>query len=246
MTFSRPTRPPDFEAVIGALATAMGGRDMPMINGYRPSHDFGLPNELNDAMHQYVDADRIVPGESGRALLWLLVPERQLGRLFTGMIFSVQEGSRVVGDGRIVEVLNDGLCREQPIFLELDGTRIESLEEFYDEVTRVLVPRVVWGRNLNAFNDILRGGFGTPDAGFRLVWRAHSHSREKLGYAQTIRQLEQHLARCHPTNRPSVEAELARARAGTGPTVFDWLLDIIREHGEGGQESSDRVELVLA
>ncbi len=43
-----------------------------------------------------------------------------------------------------------------------DGAKITSLEAFYDEVSNVLVPGASWGRNLNAFNDILRGGFGTP------------------------------------------------------------------------------------
>jgi RNAse (barnase) inhibitor barstar len=39
----------------------------------------------------------------------------------------------------------------------LDGTRFYTLEELFDEVTRSF--RVEpWGRNLDAFNDILSGG----------------------------------------------------------------------------------------
>ena len=49
--------------------------------------------------------------------------------------------------------------------LEIDGTRFDTLEGFYDEVSRQLIPRSDWGRNLDAFNDILRGGFGTPEGG---------------------------------------------------------------------------------
>ena len=30
-----------------------------------------------------------------------------------------------------------------------------------------------------------------------------------------------------------------------GETVFDWLVEIIREHGPGGAEQEDRVELIL-
>lgn len=102
------------------------------------------------------------------------------------------------------------------------------------------------GRNLDAFNDILRGGFGTPDGGFTLRWLNHEVSQRRLGYDETVRQLELRLQRCHPSNRKSVAAELARAQAHTGPTVFDWLVEIIRIHGPDGEEAEDRVELVLA
>jgi hypothetical protein len=66
-----------------------------------------------------------------------------------------------------------------------------------------------------------------------------------LGYDETVRQLELTLQRCHPSNRESVAGELARAQARTGPTVFDWLIEIIRVHGSGGEEAEDGVELVL-
>jgi RNAse (barnase) inhibitor barstar len=65
---------------------------------------------------------------------------------------------------------------------EIDGTRFSTLEEFFDEVSRVLIPTVFWGPNLDAFNDILRGGFGTPEEGFLLVWKHSDVSREKLSY----------------------------------------------------------------
>jgi RNAse (barnase) inhibitor barstar len=127
----------------------------------------------------------------------------------------------------------------------IDGTAFSTLEEFYDEISRVVIPGADWGRYLNAFNDILRGGFGTPEDGFELVWRDHAISGDRLGYAETVRQLERRLARCHPTNRTSVAAQLAEARAGRGSTVFDWLVEIIQVHGEGGRESGDHVTLTL-
>ena len=105
---------------------------------------------------------------------------------------------------------------------EIDGDDFSTLEEFYDEISRVLIPGVYWGRNLDAFNDILRGGFGTPDDGFTLRWKRHEVSRQRLGYART------------------------RAQAKMGETVFEELLEIIRIHGPGGRESEDKVELVLS
>jgi hypothetical protein len=66
-----------------------------------------------------------------------------------------------------------------------------------------------------------------------------------LGYHETVRQLERKLARCHPSNRDHVRRELELARAGGGPTVFDWLIEIVRDHGPGGDEAEDNVLLVL-
>ncbi|HEY7372734.1 MAG TPA: barstar family protein [Polyangia bacterium] len=68
-----------------------------------------------------------------------------------------------------------------------------------------------WRGNLDAFNDILRGGFGTPDGGFVLVWQDHATSQHRLG-------LE----------------------------LYGTLVEIIREHGSGGSEAEDGVELILA
>lgn len=127
----------------------------------------------------------------------------------------------------------------------IDGENFSTLDEFYDEVSRVLIPEAVWGRNLDAFNDILRGGFGTPAAGFVLIWKNSSLSRERLGYPETIRQLEIRLTRCDPSNRAQVQNELEQARRQRGPTVFDRLVQIIRIHGAGGAEAADKVDLVL-
>jgi RNAse (barnase) inhibitor barstar len=128
---------------------------------------------------------------------------------------------------------------------ELDGARFDSLEGFFDEVERVLIPGARWGRNLDAFNDVLRGGFGTPEGGFTLRWRDAGRSREALGHAETARWLEARLPRVHPTNRADFEARLTEARAGRGETLFDTLVAIVREHGPGGAEEGDAVHLEL-
>ncbi len=48
----------------------------------------------------------------------------------------------------------------------LDGSKIESLSSFYDEVHRVLCPSFSgFSRNWNALVDVLRGGFGTFEEG---------------------------------------------------------------------------------
>ena len=128
---------------------------------------------------------------------------------------------------------------------QIDGSRFATLEEFYEEVSEVLIPGESWGRNLDAFNDILRGGFGTPPEGFTIDWKNHAMSKQRLGYDETVRQLEIRLGTCHPSNRDKVMRDLEHARRHQGPTVFDWLVDIIRIHCRGGQEAEDGVELSL-
>ena len=117
--------------------------------------------------------------------------------------------------------------------LTIDGAQFSDLDGFYDEVSRNLIPGAVWGRNQNAFSDILRGGFGTPEGGFQLGWD------------ETIRFIERKLTTCHPTNRPSVQADLESARRHEGETLFDLIVDIIHDHGPGGPESEDGVLLTL-
>ncbi len=132
----------------------------------------------------------------------------------------------------------------KPVY-EIDGARFGTLEGFFDEISRVVIPGAEWGRNLDAFNDILRGGFGTPPEGFVLRWKRYALSREKLSYDETIRQLEASLRRCHPSSRRMLERQLTDARRHMGPTTCDLLVTIIREHGVGGREADDGVELVL-
>jgi len=129
--------------------------------------------------------------------------------------------------------------------LHIDGAEFSSLEGFYEHISARLIPGAEWGRNLNAFNDILRGGFGTPEHGFVLCWNNHELSRQRLGYVETTRQLQRRATRCHPSHESAVRADLAAALEGESPTVFDWLIEIIRDHGPGGAEQEDGVELVL-
>jgi RNAse (barnase) inhibitor barstar len=127
---------------------------------------------------------------------------------------------------------------------EIDGDRFSTLEESYAEIDRVMCLSP-WGHNLDAFNDVLRGGFGTPQDGFTICWKNHDVSRKRLAYPETVRQLKLRLERCHPSNRETVSEDLRDAERGKDQTVFDWLMEIIRKHGPGGEEEQDGVTLIL-
>lgn len=124
----------------------------------------------------------------------------------------------------------------------IDGNNFSTLMEFYDEIERKLTKGLDWkiGRNLNAFNDILWGGFGVHecDDPIRLTWRDSEKSKQALGYDQTIVHLEGVLHSCHPSNIPAVEKDLEAARNGKGQTLYDIIIEIIRDH--------KHVELILA
>ncbi|MET8508813.1 barstar family protein [Streptomyces sp. NPDC004787] len=117
----------------------------------------------------------------------------------------------------------------------IDGGKIRTLEDFWQAVGESIGCGGYFGRNLDAFADCLRGGFGTPDDGdYVIEWRDHEASRLYLGHQETARQLEMRLARCHPSHRARMAGRLAEARAGRGPTAFDWLVEIIEEELPGG------------
>jgi len=129
--------------------------------------------------------------------------------------------------------------------LVIDGLKFHDLAGFAREFS-LLLDDHAWRGNLDAFNDILRGGFGTPDNGWVLKWLHADRSREALGYRETARRLEELLPHVHPANRGTVQRRLDRARRGEGPTLFDELVEIIRSHGPGGAEAEDGVHLDLA
>jgi hypothetical protein len=103
----------------------------------------------------------------------------------------------------------------------LNGARFSSLEEFAQYFSDLLLKDYQWRGNLDAFNDILNGSFGTPEGGFILRWENSALSRERLGYPETIKWLEEHIVSAHPTHVPSLKQRLAEAKQGRGETLFD-------------------------
>jgi RNAse (barnase) inhibitor barstar len=123
----------------------------------------------------------------------------------------------------------------------LDGNEFSDLETFYDAVENALTKDLGWdmGRNLDAFHDVLRGGFGVYEYGepVRLIWLHSDKSRKDFGWEETVKYLSAMLTTCHPTNVEFVNRDLALAKNRKGKTLFELIIDIIRRH--------DQVELSL-
>jgi RNAse (barnase) inhibitor barstar len=117
------------------------------------------------------------------------------------------------------------------------GDKIRSLESFYKVIGREVNGKGgYFGKNLDAFIDCLRGGFGTPKE-FILRWENSEKSRIALGYKETVRQLKKRLKRAHPSNHDKIKENILLAKQKKGPSVFDWLTEIIIK--------AENVELIL-
>ncbi len=114
----------------------------------------------------------------------------------------------------------------------VDGSRFSTLAETAVEFTRVLGLVMPWNGNLDAFNDFLRGGFGTPNGGFVLTWRHSDLSRQRLGYCETLRWLEERVQHCHASNVARFQERIVAARRQEGETLFDTLVSIILDHAD--------------
>jgi hypothetical protein len=114
--------------------------------------------------------------------------------------------------------------------LIIRGSTFTNLEEAALEFTRALGLSEPWHGNLDAFNDFLNGGFGTPNEGFVLVWKDSHLSRLHLGQEETSRWYERTITTCHHSNVPRLNCKLQESRQGRGETLFDWIVEIIRSH----------------
>ena len=76
----------------------------------------------------------------------------------------------------------------------IDGAQFSSFEEFVDYFSETVLTDWRWNGNFDAFNDILRGGFGTPENGFILRWQNSELSRQKLGskFEQIVEIIQEH------------------------------------------------------
>ena len=87
-----------------------------------------------------------------------------------------------------MQVLGDGIetgkiMTKQTIII--NGNNFSDLQTFHDEIDRVLTKNLNWetGHNLNAFNDLLRGGFGVYEyeESVNIVWTNFKNSEASLG-----------------------------------------------------------------
>lgn len=134
----------------------------------------------------------------------------------------------------------------EPIKIVIDGARFSTIDGFYDEMERLLTKALDWkpGHNLDAFNDLLRGGFGIHGYGqpVAIRWVNWEKSRRDLGYPETQRYWTRALERCHPSNRDWVREQAEAACRGEGETLFDIIKGIILDTDDSGHSCTLSLE----
>lgn len=122
----------------------------------------------------------------------------------------------------------------------IDGNNFSTLEGFFDEIDRVLTKDLDWktGHNLDAYNDLLRGGFGVHDIEqpLEIHWINSEKSRRDLGYPAKEQLLQNIYNRCHPSNRQSVLKRLEACKNHQGPTLFDDIIEITIDTDNSGHD----------
>ncbi len=116
----------------------------------------------------------------------------------------------------------------------INGDNFADLESFYDEIDRVLTKDLDWqtGHNLDAFNDLLRGGFGVYDYDepVKLIWKRVSKSKADLGLEATKSWYDRKIAQNKLENQRYYKEKLKELTEDNGQTLFDIIVEIISEH----------------
>ena len=116
----------------------------------------------------------------------------------------------------------------------INGQNIHDIPSFYVEVNRVFMQNESWklGESLDAFDDLLYGGFGTINSNeaVELVWTNCTLSKTALGFETTKAYYQTKLEPGSPFNKKHFTDKLAELEAGKGQTYFDIVIEIIASH----------------
>lgn len=112
---------------------------------------------------------------------------------------------------------------ESPTYV-IDGNKVTTWPELVKSINS-FIPDSDWqGNSLDALDDILYGGYGTPNS-FVVIWKASDISHQSLGYEATKDYYKQ---------LPEFEQLY---QEGHIKTLFDTVVDIFKNH--------DNIELRL-
>ncbi len=173
----------------------------------------------------------------------ILLSENDQGKIsFNGLLPNEQDIKTAV-ESVIATCIHAWESPEKPrgrITVTIDGNHFDDIKGFHDEVNIKLCPTFKeYGRNLSAFEDVLKGGFLIHEYGepIKLVWLNADKSKDDLGYEATLKQLEADEKTAHTANSQQINQAIIEANAQNGHTLFDSIVDIIK--------SQDNVTLEL-
>lgn len=119
----------------------------------------------------------------------------------------------------------------------IDGHKFTDLEGFFCQADKLFIASgsTVQGHNLDAFNDLLRGGFGVHEVGEPIVikWINYGESRKALGYEETARYYKDKLEKTRFSDNYVLKRRMEQALEHKGRTLLDMITGIIREDETG-------------
>jgi len=100
----------DFIAELEFLTTEQSGRKSPAHSGYRPHIEFkNYPEYLTSGQQTYIGQEIAELGTKVKAEIAILGTEYFSKRLYENMEFKFCEGSRTIGYGKIIKIINHDL-----------------------------------------------------------------------------------------------------------------------------------------
>lgn len=103
---------PSFIANLKYYTYDEGGRETPAFSGYRPHVEFPFSNYLTSGQQKFFDKNEVYPGDTVTAEITIIAVNIFKDTLYKGLTFKFGEGSRTVGEGVIIEVLNNILLKK--------------------------------------------------------------------------------------------------------------------------------------
>jgi len=100
---------PDFIAELHHHTAVEGGRSTPAFSGYRPHIKFSFSEFLTSGQQKFLNKEIVYPGDNVTAEIAIASVEFFKGKLKKDMLFDFREGTRIIGTGKIIEVLNEEL-----------------------------------------------------------------------------------------------------------------------------------------
>lgn len=98
--------PPDFIAELKYKSVEEGGRKTKASSGYRPVLKFPFTEMMASGQQVFVGQTSVKPGETVVAEITMIYYDEFVNRLYEGLEFDFREGNKVIGTGKIIEILN--------------------------------------------------------------------------------------------------------------------------------------------
>ena len=118
----------------------------------------------------------------------------------------------------------------------IDGNKFNNMDEFYKFVDKTFSDGEEPCRNLDAFVDFLRGGFGKHkyNEPIKIIWINSEKSKKDLGYEETIKILKKRFEKCHPSNKENIKKQIELAEKKEGKTIYDEIIGCIEDLNNDG------------